>query len=163
MPPRKHATIKATRHQEVELQLTKLPTMERLELQALWQHLFGRAPASGLRRETLIPILAYRMQEKIYGTLKESTARKLRDLAEGCSNDRKAAVQAMIRPKIGTRYIREWEGELHEVTVLTDGYEYENCRYRSLSEIARVITGTKWSGPAFFGYKRPSKNTKVLA
>jgi hypothetical protein len=163
MPPRKPPVPRITRERDVEQQLAKLPTMERTKLQALWAELFHRPPSVQLRRETLLPILAYRIQEIAYGGFKESTARKLRELAEDCSNGRKPAVQPMIRPKIGTRYIREWEGKLREVTVLEAGYEYENKTYRSLSEIARVITGTKWSGPAFFGYKRPSQNKKVLA
>lgn len=163
MPPRKLSAPKATKDQEVERQLAELPKLNREALQELWQGLFGKPPSPGLRRETLIPILAYRIQENAYGGLKESTARKLRELAEGFSNGRKLAVQPMIRPKIGTRYIREWNGKLHEVTVLEAGYEYNNRIYRSLSEIARVITGTKWSGPVFFGYKRPSQNKEVLA
>ena len=59
-----------------------------------------------------------------------------------------------IRPKPGTRFVREWQGKLHEVAVLADGYEYNDRIYRSLSEIARYITGTRWSGPAFFGLRR---------
>lgn len=135
--------------------------MKRQELQSLWQKLFGRQPSSGLRRETLLPILGYRIQEKAYGGLKESLARKLRELAEDCSTGRKRVVKSMLRPKIGTRFIREWNGRLHEITVLESGYEYDNRTYRSLSEIAHLITGTKWSGPVFFGCKHPSR--KALA
>jgi hypothetical protein len=72
-------------------------------------------------------------------------------------NGRQPVVQPMLRPKIGTRYVREHAGKLHEVTVLEAGYEYNNKTYRSLSEIARFITGTKWSGPAFFGQRRSKK------
>ena len=61
------------------------------------------------------------------------------------------------------RYVREYNGKLHEVTVLDAGYEYEGRTYRSLTEIAKIITGTKWSGPVFFDYKRPSQNKKVFA
>jgi hypothetical protein len=102
-------------------------------------------------------ILAYRIQEKAFGGLKESTVRKLRELA-----DKKVVgempVEKRLRPKIGTRYVREHAGELHEVTVLESGYEYEGTIYRSLSEIAGTITGTKWSGPAFFGLKRRARS-----
>ncbi len=59
-----------------------------------------------------------------------------------------------LRPKIGTRYVREYRGKLHEVTVLESGFEYEGSTYRSLTEIAKVITGSQCSGPAFFGLKR---------
>ena len=145
------------RQPKIDQQLAQLSTMKRQELQSLWQKLFGRQPSSRLRRETLLPILGYRIQEKTYGGLKESLSRKLRELAEDCPTDRKPVVKSILRPKIGTRFIREWKGRLHEVTVLENGYEYDNRTYRSLSEIAHLITGTKWSGPAFFGIRRRSR------
>jgi hypothetical protein len=132
--------------------LEQLPTIERKELLKLWCDLFDRVPSPAPRRETLIPILAYRIQEKAFGGLKESTVRKLRELADE-SVASEVSAQKGLRPKIGTRYVREHAGKLHEITVLEAGYEYEGTTYRSLSEIARAITGTKWSGPAFFGLK----------
>jgi len=143
---------KPAKQQAVDRLLEQLPTMERKELLKLWRDLFDRVPVPALRRETLIPILAYRIQEKAFGGLKESTLRKLRELADEKVVG-KTAVQKSLRPKIGTRYVREHAGKLHEVTVLEAGYEYEGMNYRALSEIARAITGTKWSGPAFFGLK----------
>ena len=116
---------------------------------AFWRDLFDRVPSPALRRETLIPILAYRIQEKAFGGLRESTVRKLRKLAE----EPAGSLQDSIRPKTGTRYVREYDGKLHEVTVLDFGYEYQGNAYRSLTEIAKVITGAKWSGPAFFGLR----------
>jgi hypothetical protein len=148
---------KPTRQQAVDRLLEQLPTMERKELLKLWRDLFDRVSSPALRRETLIPILAYRIQEKAFGGLKESTLRKLRELADE-SVVGETPVQKCLRPKIGTRYVREHAGKLHEVTVLEAGYEYDNKIYRSLSEIARAITGTKWSGPAFFGLKRRARS-----
>jgi hypothetical protein len=127
--------------------------MNRGALEKLWRDLFNRVPNPALRRETLIPILAYRIQEKAFGGLRESTARKLRKLAEKPGGSPRP-VQDAIRPKIGTRYVREYHCKLHEVTVLDSGYEYQGKAYRSLTEITKVITGTKWSGPAFFGLRR---------
>jgi hypothetical protein len=127
--------------------------MERKALLNLWRELFGQVPSPALRRETLIPILVYRIQEKAFGGLKEATVRKLRELAGDYVGAGKP-VQITSRPKIGTRYVREYQDKLHEVTVLESGYEYKDKTYRSLTEIAKVITGTKWSGPAFFGLKR---------
>ena len=124
--------------------------MDRNELQQHWRDLFGREPSPGLRRDLMIPILAWRAQEKAFGGLKESTVKMLRELALGIATE----AQAAYRPRTGTRYVREHNGKLHEVTVLEDGFEYEGKSYRSLTEIARAITGTKWSGPAFFGLKR---------
>jgi hypothetical protein len=147
---------KSTRQQAVDRILEQLPTMKRAELLKLWRNLFDRTPGPALRRETLIPILAYRIQEQVFGGLRESTARKLRELAEESAAG-EMAVRNSLRPKVGIRYVREYNGKLHEVMVLEAGYEYENKTYRSLSEVARTITGTKWSGPAFFGQRRFTK------
>lgn len=143
---------KPTRQEAVDRLLEQLLTMERKELLELWRDLFVRVPSPALRREMLIPILAYRIQEKAFGGLKESTVRKLRELADE-SVAGEMSTQKSLRPKIGTRYVREHAGKLHEVTVLEAKFEYEGMTYRSLSEIARAITGTRWSGPAFFGLK----------
>jgi hypothetical protein len=165
LPPKKTAKTNAAKQQEVEAQLAKLPTMGRTELQSLWQELFQRPPSAKLRREMLVPILAYRIQELAFGGLKESTLKRLHELArttlETHANGKKSVIQPMVRPKVGTRYVREYNGKLHEVTVLDTGYEFEGQSYRSLTEIAKIITGTKWSGPTFFGYKRPTKRASL--
>jgi hypothetical protein len=130
--------------------------MDRKDLLALWQKLFGRPASHALRREVMVPILAYRLQEKAYGGLKASVARHLGALVEVEPNGRKQIGFPAICTKAGTRMVREWNGKLHEVLVLPDGYEYRGKTYRSLSVIARTITGTRWSGPAFFGLKKRS-------
>jgi hypothetical protein len=142
--------LKPTKQQAIDRLLAQLPTMNRKELQQQWRELFGREPNPVLRRDVMVPFLAYRAQERAFGGLKESTVRMLRELALGVAGD----IQATYRPKTGTRYVREHNGKLHEVTVLDDGFEYAGQTYRSLTEIATAITGTKWSGPAFFGLKR---------
>ena len=157
MEKHKITKSKPTRREVAYRLLEQLLTMERKELLRLWRDLFDRVPSPALRRETLIPILAYRIQEKAFGGLKESTVRKLRELADD-SILGETSVQKGLRPKIGTRYVREHAGKLHEVTVLEADYEYEGRTYRSLSEIARAITGTKWSGPAFFGLKHRARS-----
>jgi len=157
MEKNKITKVRSTRQQAADRLLEQLPTMDRKELLKLWRDLFDRVPSPALRREMLIPILAYRIQEKAFGGLKETTVRKLRELADE-SVAGEISAQRSLRPKIGTRYVREHAGKLHEVTVLESGYEYEESTYSSLSEIARTITGTKWSGPAFFGLKRRARN-----
>jgi hypothetical protein len=128
--------------------------MERKALQGLWERLFQSPPSRSLRREILIPIIAYRLQEVAFGGLKGSVQRQLRALAQEGSTGRRLVEGLTLRHKAGTRYVREWQGKLHEVSVLAEGYEYNGHIYRSLSEIARSITGTRWSGPAFFGLNR---------
>ncbi|MGB8028040.1 MAG: DUF2924 domain-containing protein [Terracidiphilus sp.] len=140
----------------LDQQLAALPGMERKALQALWHRLFGKPPNHSLRREVLIPILAYRLQEVTCGGINVSAVEKrLRDLTLGGPSSRQNNL--LLRPKPGTHFVREWQGKLHEVTVLPDSYEYNDHTYGSLSEIARLITGTRWSGPAFFGLHRRAK------
>jgi hypothetical protein len=134
--------------------LAALPQMDRKALHALWAKLIGKPPNPALRREILIPIIAYRLQEMAFGGLKQSLEKRLRALAQDGPEGRKRFEGLTLPHKAGTRYVREWQGKLYEVSVLPQGYEYNNRTYRSLSEIARSITGTRWSGPAFFGLKR---------
>ena len=144
---------KATQKPSLNQQLAALPKMDRNALRGLWEHLFLKPPNRALRREILIPIIAYRLQEMALGGLKGSIDRQLRALALTGSHGGKL-IEGLTGPhKAGTRFVREWQGRLHEVSVLPEGYEYDGHIYRSLSEIARNITGTRWSGPAFFGLK----------
>jgi hypothetical protein len=158
MMKNKIVQTKPTKRQAIDRLLEQLPFMERKSLLKHWRDLFGRGPSPALRRETLIPILAYGIQEHAFGGLKESTARKLRELANDSAAQRSAG-SAPLRAKFGTRYVREYDGKLHEVTVLETGYEFEGTTYRSLTEIAKIITGSKWSGPVFFGQKRKVRRT----
>jgi hypothetical protein len=134
--------------------------LERGALQVLWEGLFGTPPNPRLRRELLVVVLTYRIQEKAYGGLKPSTRNKLLSYAEGFSKQKEAvSIRARVT-KPGTRIVREWGSKLHEVVVVESGFHYDGKQYKSLSEIAREITGTRWSGPAFFGLK---KRTKAVA
>jgi hypothetical protein len=144
------ASLKPTLNQ----QLAALPKMDRKALQGLWERLFLKPPNQAIRREVLVPIIAYRLQEVALGALKGSIEKQLRALAEDGSKGRNFAEGLTLRHKAGTRYVREWQGKLHEVSVLPEGYEYNGHIHRSLSEIACNITGTRCSGPAFFGLKR---------
>jgi hypothetical protein len=98
-------------------------------------------------------MLAHRLQEKAFGGLSKPSRNRLLNLAESAEKPSTRLPHATKRLKPGTRLIREWRGETHVVSVLDDGAEYRGKRYGSLSEIARTITGTRWSGPAFFGLR----------
>jgi hypothetical protein len=143
----------------IDQQITELPKLTKSDLSSLWQHSFGKAAPPKLRRQVMIPILAYRIQEKAYGGLTPSTARYLRSLADALEKDRHAVVTDVLSIRPGTRLVREWRGNTYEVLAETSGYEYRGKNYASLSGIARQITGTRWSGPAFFRIK----NTKTQA
>jgi Protein of unknown function (DUF2924) len=129
--------------------LLKTPTPE---LKQMWRELFDKEPP-GFSRNYLISRLAYRIQELAFGGLKPATRAKLDALADAL--DPKAARKRVVNgPVVGTQLIREWQGVEQRVTVLADGFEWEGRRYRSLSAVARAISGTRWNGWAFFGMKR---------
>ena len=137
-------------------QIAKLRTLSRSELLDLWLKLYNKAAPSGIRREILVPFVAYRIQENAYGGLKPTALTELRRIARALDKNRMSnGPLVRQRLKTGTRLFRKWRGQTHEVFVTESGYEYRGNCYRSLSEIARKITGTRWSGPAFFGLKKP--------
>ena len=138
----------------IESRLAELPGLRRTALCDLWKEHFGASPPTPVRRDMMIPILAYRIQEKAFRSLSAGARNRLRQLAKGFA-DNSAEVE-LHKPtlKPGTRLVREWRGEVHLVNVEANGYEYKGGRYKSLSQIARLITGTRWSGPLFFGLNR---------
>ena len=136
--------------------LEQLPSLDRTCLLELWHKSFGRPASPGLRRELMLPILAFRIQELAYGGLKPETKFQLQELTS--SLNPKGRNDARQRFRAGTRLVREWKGKVHEITITSDGFEYQGEAYKSLSLIACRITGTHWSGPAFFGTKRGKKD-----
>jgi hypothetical protein len=139
---------------DLEAQLSRLPSLETGQLRKLWHDLFKNPPHRKLRRELMIPTLAYHLQEKALGGLKPSTARRLRAIADEIASGKKSPGPSQFAPRPGTRMVRQWQGKLHEVITLESGFLYDGEKFRSLSEIARAITGTRWSGPAFFGLRK---------
>ena len=132
-----------------------LKTMPTPELKAKWRELFDTEPPPYNRR-FLESRLAYRIQELAYGGLKPETIERLEAIAEGLDIKDPAARRrhrAKEKPISGTRLIREWQGIEHCVTVRNDDFEYQGRPYKSLSAIARSITGTRWNGWVFFGLK----------
>jgi len=123
------------------------------ELAERWRSLFGSDPPARLRRPLLIQALAYRLQEKAFGGLKPATRRVLESLAGDANVRRPVIAYAKARVRTGVILIREWHGTKHQVTALKDGFMFRGKRFQSLSKIASEITGTRWSGPLFFGLK----------
>ena len=139
----------------IPARLAALKTMPMPELKAQWRELFETEPPPFNRRH-LENRIAYRIQELAYGGLKPETIRRLEILGEQYDSDNVTTrrIRHDARPVAGTRLVREYRGVEHTVTVLADGYEWEGRPYRSLSAIARAITGTRWNGLVFFGVKR---------
>jgi hypothetical protein len=134
--------------------LAALKTTPTPKLKEQWRQLFESEPPA-FNRRYLESRLAYRIQELAYGGLKPETVRRLEKLGEELDDGSKAKRQtrADSRPIAGTRLIREYQGVEHCVTVRDNDFEYQGRPYKSLSAVARTITGTQWNGVVFFGLK----------
>jgi len=133
---------------DLDVELTELESMSRAELRVAWKRQIRTMPpnvSAGLLRLAL----AHHLQSKVTGGITKAMERKLQEIAHG-------AAAARVTP--GTRFVREWRGKIHVVTLTEDGrYCWQDREWTSLSMVARAITGTQWSGPAFFGTKTKSQ------
>jgi hypothetical protein len=147
-----------TTHEPILSRLAALKAMSVNELKAEWQALFD-APAPNNSRTFLEGRLAYRIQELTYGGPDKQTRRLLDLLADEVEGTltRKAQIADPRNPVVGTKLIREWNGVAHTVTVLREGFDWDGRRYKSLSAVARAITGTRWNGYRFFGLRAATR------
>jgi hypothetical protein len=118
-------------------------------LRQRWRLLFGAIPPKGLTKDIIARMIAYRIQEEAFGGLDRESAKLLDRLARG------EKPELGLRLKTGTVLVREYKGERHTVTIVPDGFLWQDKTYPSLSIIARTITGTAWNGPRFFGLRAP--------
>ncbi len=133
--------------------LATLADLDAVSLRAEWRRLYRSHPPLHIRRDLLVLAIAWKLQEKVYGGLTAALKRRLAGIGEELRTNGDLSAGPAIRLKPGSRLVREWRGETHTVLVLEDGFEWNGQRRRSLSTIAREITGTRWSGPRFFGLK----------
>ena len=152
----KRSSVVGGGSESLEREVSDLFTLDTSELREKWSALCGVDPADRLGRTLLIGAIAYRLQEKALGGLKPSAQRVLDRV---CDAPRGSASGRITKTRInaGTVLIREWRGTKHQVTVLKDGFLYRTKLFHSLSQIARTITGSRWSGPLFFGLKSSRK------
>ena len=137
---------------QIEAEVAGVVSMNIAELRALWHTTFKGNPPKAFGPDLLRRALAQKIQEQSYGGLDKKTARLLKQLiAQSAKNNGKIVVPRRI--KAGAVIVREWKGKRHSVTVSDDGFIFEGETYESLSEIARLITGTRWNGPRFFGLR----------
>jgi len=129
----------------------RLPTLDLGELRELWCQLYKTETAPRLSRELLMRAIAYRMQEVASGGPRLELQRRLRQIALELQTTGRLRMRPQVKP--GTRLLREWRGQNHEVLVLDNVFSWQGTHYRSLSAIARQITGTAWSGPLFVGLR----------
>ena len=134
---------------------TNLGELEDLDLHGLrekWQQHYGTEPPPSMSRELLQRAVGYKMQEEVFGGLSRRTLLQLSTLKTAGTKSLSNVRSAAPAPKSGTKLIREWQGKVHEVLALEDGqFAYGGKIYRSLTTVARQITGTHQSGPRFFG------------
>lgn len=130
---------------DVEAQLAALERLSYAELKAAWAGWFRKKPPPRLSPHLLRLGIGWKIQERAFGGLSAATKRRLRTIRDG-----KDAPPA-LRP--GSQLVREWHGRMHVVRVTDEGFEWNSRNWRSLSVIAREITGQRWSGPRFFGLK----------
>lgn len=126
------------------------------DLRERWKTLCGMEPSGSIGRSFLIRVIAYRLQEEAFGGLKPSAQRILDRVCDGRGEVGQEGIPQR-RVSAGTVLIREWRGVRHRVIVLDRDVTYHGRRYKSLSAVARAITGTRWSGPLFFGLKHRPK------
>jgi hypothetical protein len=126
-------------------------------LRAEWRRLYRAQPPRRVSRDLLMLGVAWKIQEQTYGGLGTATRRRVANLAETLERDGDVTRSRTARLKPGAKLIREWRGETHTVVVLEGGFEWRGRRWRSLSVIARKITGGHWSGPRFFGLKERAR------
>jgi hypothetical protein len=140
--------------------LSRLPTLEIAELRQQWRSLYKTQAPPNFSRELLVRAVAYRMQELARGGLRPEPRRQLLRIAQQFKQTGEATIRARPNLRPGTRLMREWQGRTYDVLVLDDGFSWRGTGYRSLSAIARKITGTAWSGPLFFGLKPNRRATR---
>jgi hypothetical protein len=139
--------ISRTGRDELAAAIADLHQLDRTALGAQWRMFYGCEAPRRLATALLIGAVAYGLQERALGGLAASTRRRLSAAAE----EHIKPAPARRRLTAGTTLLREWHGESHQVMVFEGTVEYRGQRYRSLSEVARKITGCRWSGPRFFG------------
>ena len=136
---------------KLEREIDALADLARAELIERWWEHYRSVSPKGISRSLLIRGIAYEMQAKRYGGLKPATDRQLQKLAGGAADGDHVGRKVSAKLKPGARLIREWNGVSHVVEVIEGGFVWNGDRHRSLSAIARAITGARWSGPRFFG------------
>ena len=148
------STIPTIEPDTVLRRLAALHAMPIAEMKQQWRELCGKEPPP-FSRTFIQSRLAYRIQELAYGGLKPETVARLEAIGEQLDggNIVLRRIRHLDKPIAGTRLIREWQGVEHTVTVQPEGYEWQGRPYKSLSAVARAITGTRWNGWTFFGMK----------
>ncbi len=134
--------------QDVDGEVARLRDLDAVALRASWRSITGKPAPKQVSAALLLKMLAYRIQAQAFGDLGRESVKILDRIARG---DAPPASDRTVRA--GGVLVREWKGVRHHVMAVKDGYAWNGETYRSLSDVARAITGTRWSGPRFFGLR----------
>jgi hypothetical protein len=144
-------------------ELRKIAVEPKVRLRERYIALFGRDPPKAFGPDLLRRSVAQRVQENAWGGLSKATQRELDRLIAALIAKPDAPLTIARRAQSGTVLVRDWKGKSHRVMITQDGFYYDDRAYSNLSEIARLITGTRWNGPRFFGLRRQRREeTAVL-
>lgn len=144
----------------LEQQLAELPRMSPAQLRAKWRECW-RKPAPDIGPDLLRRGIAWKLQSRMHGHVPSHIKRELERAAERLRRGEGLINSSRPSLKPGTRLVRQWQGRVHHVLVLDDGFEYEARRFTSLTQVATAITGTHWFGPTFFGLKKRKSVSRV--
>ena len=147
----------------VEAELVRLPTMPIVDLRNRYRELFRAESPKAFGPDLLRRSIAHRIQERAYGGLSREHQRLLEQLVKAARAKPNGKLELPRRIKPGSELVRIWNGHTYHVVVMQGGFAYEGRTYKSLSEIASEITGTKWNGPRFFGLRRSSGEVAEVA
>ncbi len=145
-------------NKEVEAQLTELESLSYQGLQEEWLRWYQVPPPARVSRKLLLLGVGWKIQERAFGGLSAATKRRLTTIAKSLKQGEGVPANRAAQLKPGTRLVREWHGQMYTVTVVEEGLEWRDQVWRSLSVIAREITGQRWSGPRFFGLRSPRRD-----
>ena len=146
-----------TEEDQTSANIAALPAMNKTQLLQVWERTFPTPPPPKLRKELMVPILAYRIQEAVHGGLSRTARARLQRLIDERPTSSARVRKERSASQPASKLIRSWGGEIHEVLITAAGYIYRGETFQKLSPIARRITGTQWSGPAFFGTRTAEK------
>ena len=143
----------ARRPEDVANELVAIPELSRAALVERWAAAYGRPPPKGISRRLLEYAAAWHLQSQAFGGLEPAVRRRLQRHARPGEESASRVPEAVRSkgPPPGSRLVREWHGRTHTVDVVETGFLFDGKHYGSLSQVARAITGARWSGPRFFG------------
>ena len=147
---------------DIDRQIEQLDRLSPAQLRSRWRDVYC-APAPDMSPRLLARGIAYRQQERLHGGLPRAAEKQIGAITKRLERTGSVTDPHAVTLKPGTRLVRSWNGKVHSVLVCETGYEFDGRHYASLTQVARDITGAHWSGPRFFGLKKPVTDRRLTA